>query len=264
MTMAMRPDASKRTKASASKASPLPEYGLDFMAIGAHADDCEIFAGGTIAKLVAAGRKGLLVDLTDASAGTRGTPEQRLREAAAAAKSLNITRVNLGFPDGRLEANLANQNPLIAIIRKHRPKVLLTHGAYEDHPDHLAAHQLVAGAAFRAGLAKLPVAGEAYRPQRIFHWVGLEPPQPTFAVDVTETWPAKLKAIRCYVSQFHGPEMENFKGRTDLATPAFLEALEYRARYFGARIKRRYAEAFSCHELAEVVDITALGGARFP
>lgn len=262
--MANRPTKSARGKSQIIKAPALPEHGLDFMAIGAHADDCEIFAGGTIAKLVGAGRQGMMVDLTDASAGTRGTPAQRLREAAAAAKALGVARVNLGMPDGRLEATLANQNDLIALIRKYRPKVLITHGPQEEHPDHVAAHHLVAGASFRAGLAKLPVAGEAFRPQRLFQWIGQEPPQPSFAVDITDTYLTKLSAIRCYVSQFHGPEMQSFQGRTDLATPAFLEALEYRARYFGARIKRRYAEAFFCTELAEVSDLTALGGARFP
>jgi len=62
--------------------------GVDFMALGAHPDDVELGCGGTILKLVSLGRKGVIVDLTDASMGTRGTPEIRAREAAAAARAL--------------------------------------------------------------------------------------------------------------------------------------------------------------------------------
>lgn len=293
------------------------DFMADFMAIGAHADDIEINAGGTIAKLLSQGRSGVLVDLTDASAGTRGTPELRLREAEAAAQSLaktaarlmaktstqsvapirrtsraarapNLIRINLGLPDGHLTDSVEAHSLLIAAIRRFRPRILITHGEQEAHPDHGAACRLVQGAAFKSGLQKLVIAGAAagsgapggsarstdpaYRPQRLFHWLGMEPPQPSFAVDITMTWQAKLAAIRCYASQFHVPQAAHSGGqgarkhgaKTDLATPAFLEAVEYRARYFGARIKRRYAEAFYCHELPEIEDMTTLGGSRFP
>lgn len=248
------------------------EPGCDFMAIGAHADDIEIFAGGTVAKLVAQGRKGVLVDLTDASAGTRGTPELRLREAQAAAKSLGLPRVNLGLPDGQLTDTPEAQARLIAAIRRFKPRILLTHGEREEHPDHVAACRIVHAASFKAGLQKLALAGleeladagMAHRPERTFHWLGMEPPAASFAVDITATWEDKLAALRCYASQFHGPRKGEYRGKTDLAKPAFLEAVEYRARYFGARIKRRYAEAFYCQELPEITDLTALGGDRFP
>jgi N-acetylglucosamine malate deacetylase 1 len=272
-----------KTKEASSTLNTNRDPSCDFMVIGAHADDIEIHVGGTVAKLVAQGHHGVLVDLTDASAGTRGTPELRLQEAAAAATVLGVARDNLGLPDGCLVDSLEAQFELAALMRRYRPRILLTHSDREDHPDHRAASLLVEGAAFRSGLSKLPIPGEAWRPQRIFHWVGLEPPTPDFAVDITEYWPQKLKAIACYGSQFHNPKAGKPAGqqarkssrssdqsnaipggKTDIATPAFLEALEYRARYFGARIKRRYAEAFTCRELPEIHDLTALGGLRFP
>jgi hypothetical protein len=43
-----------------------------------------------------------------------------------------------------------------------------------------------------------------------------------------------------------------------------MDALEIRARFYGQRIRRRYAEAFWCEEVAEVADPTALGLERFP
>ncbi len=250
-----------------------PSAGVDFMALGAHPDDVELGCGGTLLKLRALGRKGVIVDLTDASMGTRGTPEIRAREAAAAAKALGVERVNLGLPDGRLADGWEAQQRVIEAIRAWRPKVLITHHASEEHPDHEAAARIVKQAAFKAGLAKLDVAGEAHRPGRIFHFIGMEAHEPSFCVDITGHWQGKLAAIGCYASQFHVPHMphkpgrpgaQRYAGKTDLATPAFLEFLEVRNRFWGTRIKRRYAEAFTCAELPEVEDLTTLGSARFP
>jgi len=253
----------KPQKKSPSKATQL-NVGCDFMAIGAHADDIEIGIGGTVAKLVDLGHTGVIVDMTDASAGTRGTPEQRLREAAQAAKTLGVARENLGLPDGRLTDTIAAQDALIRLLRKWRPKILLTHHFSEEHPDHEATAHIVKAAQFRAGLSKLPIPGEAWRPKRLFHWIGMELHEPDFAVDVSEYWKTKLAAIACFHSQVLGPASKNFQGKTDLSTPAFLDAIEVRGRFFGARIKRRYGEAFVCTELPEVNDLTSLGLERFP
>jgi bacillithiol biosynthesis deacetylase BshB1 len=250
--------------AKAGKTGAKSAPSVDFMAIGAHPDDVELGCGGTILKLVAMGRRGVIVDLTDASMGTRGTPEIRAREAAAAAKALGVARVNLGLPDGRLADGWDAQKRVIDALREWRPKVLITHHASEEHPDHEAAARIVKQAAYKAGLAKLDVAGAPHRPGRIFHFIGMEAHEPSFCVDITAHWQAKLKAVRCFASQFHNPGAGKFAGKTDLSTPAFLDFLEVRNRFWGTRIKRRYAEAFTCSELPEVEDITALGGERFP
>ncbi len=233
------------------------------MAIGAHPDDIELGCGGTVLKLAAMGRKGVIVDMTDASMGTRGTPEIRAREAKAAAKLMGVSRVNLGLPDGRLADGWDAQKLVIDAIRAWRPKVVITHHASEEHPDHEVTARIVKQAAYKAGLAKLDCAGQAYRPGRVFHFIGMEAHTPSFCVDISEHWEAKLKAIMCYKSQFHNPDARAFKGKTDLASPAFLDFLTVRNRYWGTRIKRRYAEAFTCAELPEVGDITALGAGRF-
>jgi bacillithiol biosynthesis deacetylase BshB1 len=246
-----------------AKAGSKGASSIDFMAIGAHPDDIEIGCGGTILKLVSLGRRGVIVDLTDASMGTRGTPEIRAREASAAAKALGVERVNLGLPDGWLADGPEAQLRLIAEIRRWRPKVLITHHGAEEHPDHEAAARIVKQAAFKAGLAKLDCGGDPHRPGRIFHFLGMEAHAPSFCVDITAHWQGKLKALLCFGSQFHGKASKRYAGKTDLATPAFLEFLEVRNRYWGTRIKRRYAEAFTCSELPEVQDLTALGGERF-
>jgi len=250
-----------------SKDSAAPGAGVDFMAVAAHPDDAELFCGGTLLKLRALGRAGVLVDVSDGGAGTRGSADIRAREAAAAAKALGVTRVCLGEPDGHLRNTLEAQWKLIEAIRRFRPKVVFTHHPSEEHPDHGAVAAMVKEAVFRAGLKKLDVPGEPWRPARVFYAVASATAvTPTFCVDVTEQWEGKLEVIRCYESQFHvdAKTAKSYKGKTDLATPAFMEAVEIRARFYGARIRRRYAEAFWCEEAAEVADPTALGTERFP
>ena len=236
---------------------------MDFMAVGAHSDDAELSVGGTLLRLAALGKRGVVVDMTDATMGTRGTPELRAREAAAAAKVLKVSRVNLGLPDGRLQDNEEAQKRLIEQIRKYRPKVVITHHWREEHPDHEQTSRIVKQACYKAGLAKLDCGGEPYRPKRIFYFVDGELHEPTFCVDISAYWEKKLQAILCYKSQFHNPAAGSFKGETDLAKPVFLENLAARNRFWGMRIKRKYAEAFVSAELPEVSDLTALGMERF-
>ncbi|HLP42188.1 MAG TPA: bacillithiol biosynthesis deacetylase BshB1 [Fibrobacteria bacterium] len=238
--------------------------GMDWMAVGAHADDVELGAGGTLLRLKALGRRGVIIDLTDASMGTRGTPAIRAREAASSARVLGAERVNLGLPDGRLALDWDSERRLVEAIREYRPKVLITHHWQEEHPDHGVAARLVKRAAFASGFAKLDCPGKPHRPGRIFHFIGEALHEPSFCVDITPHWKDKLRSIACYRSQFHHPGAAAFAGKTDLATPAFLENLEARNRFWGIRVRRRFAEAFVSAELPEVHDITALGLERFP
>jgi N-acetylglucosamine malate deacetylase 1 len=265
----------KAAKASAKTAvrSTDAHAGVDFMVVAAHPDDAELFGAGTFLKLRGLGRTGVLVDVTDGGAGTRGTAQIRAREAAAAAKALGMPRACLGEPDGRVRNTIDAQARLVALIRLYRPKVIFTHHPAEEHPDHVATAALVKEAAFRAGLKKFEredgtsIPGDPFRPGRIYYAVhSALSVTPTFCVDVTAQWEAKLRVIRCYKSQFHVDAVtaKRYPGKTDLATPAFLDAMEVRARFYGQRIRRRYAEAFWCEELAEVEDPTALGLARFP
>ena len=73
----------------------------DVVVFGAHPDDIELSAGGTVAKMVSQGLKVVIVDLTRGELGTRGTPEIRHQEATSAAEILGVEeRVNLKLKDG--------------------------------------------------------------------------------------------------------------------------------------------------------------------
>ena len=135
---------------------------------------------------------------------------------------------------------------------------MFTHPLRDRHPDHEAVSEAVRQACFKSGLAKWPSPGDAFRPSRLFHWMGPRQGDPDFCVDVTSDWSTRLEAVRAYRSQFgeEGPE-------TAISGSAFHEFLAARARYLGSRIRTALAEGFTCDELPEVADPCALGAGEF-
>jgi bacillithiol biosynthesis deacetylase BshB1 len=232
---------------------------VDFLCVGAHADDIELGMGGTVAKMSRLGKAGLLVDLTDGSMGTRGTPQARAQEASEAARILGARRRNLGFADGTLRVgDPALLASLVDLFREVRPRTVFTHPLHDRHPDHEAAASVVREAVFKSGLSKWPSPREAFRPARLFHWMGPRQGDPDFCVDVTLDWPVRLEAVSAYRSQFgkEGPE-------TAISGSAFHEFLAARSRYLGSRIRSTLAEGFTCDELPEILDPCDLASLEF-
>ena len=63
---------------------------LDILAIAAHRDDVEQTCGGTLLKMAQLGHRTGILDLTKGEMGTRGSAEDRAREAAEAARIPDI------------------------------------------------------------------------------------------------------------------------------------------------------------------------------
>jgi LmbE family N-acetylglucosaminyl deacetylase len=102
-------------------------------------------------------RTGIL-DLTRGEMGTRGTAEDRAREAAEAAKILQVSwREALDIPDGRVENTWENRLKVAGVIRQTRPRVVILPYWEGRHPDHYTASKLGYEACFLAGLAKLAI-----------------------------------------------------------------------------------------------------------
>jgi len=79
----------------------------DVLAIAAHRDDVEQTCGGTLLRMAARGLRTAILDLTQGESGTRGTAEDRAREAAEAARLLGVGwRQALDLPDGAIENSL--------------------------------------------------------------------------------------------------------------------------------------------------------------
>jgi LmbE family N-acetylglucosaminyl deacetylase len=129
---------------------------LDILAIAAHRDDVEQTCGGTLLKAAQRGQRTGILDLTQGEMGTRGTAEDRAREAADAATILGVGwRRALDIPDGRVENTWENRLKVATVIRETRPRVVILPYWKGRHPDHYTASVLGYEACFLAGLAKL-------------------------------------------------------------------------------------------------------------
>ena len=138
---------------------------LDILAIAAHRDDVEQTCGGTLLKMTLRGFRTGILDLTQGELGTRGTAEERAREAAEAAKILRVSwRQALDIPDGRVENTWENRLKVARVIREQRPRVVILPYWEGRHPDHYTTSKLGYEACFVAGLAKLDV-GQALSSQ---------------------------------------------------------------------------------------------------
>jgi bacillithiol biosynthesis deacetylase BshB1 len=217
---------------------------VDVLAIGAHPDDIEIACGGTVALLVGQGLRVGFVHLTRGEMGTRGTAVERQREAEAAAAALGVASVRyLDCGDGGLRTTSVEEDALIEALRELRPRLVLGPAPADRHPDHGRAHELVRDASFYAGLARRG-SGEAHRPAAVYSYMQHDSFTPSFVVDVSPTWEAKMEALAAYESQlFQGAENRD-EPATKVASRAYREAIVGRARHFGLMIGAEFGEPF--------------------
>ena len=230
---------------------------LDVLSITAHPDDTELTCSGTVIKMVEAGYKVGLLDLTGGESGTRGNARLREQESRRASKVMGIVyRDNLGLPDAALEDRREYKLKIAQKIRDLRPRTVILPYWEGRHPDHYTTGRIGYEACFLAGLARLPLAGKPHRPHKIVYASFYVPSvRPTFVVDITAQFEKKLKAILCYASQF-SPQKDAqnlFPSRADLR-----ERVGSLGRHFGLMIGVRYGEPFVTREIASVDDIVTM------
>src|SRR4030095_13028922 len=117
---------------------------IDILAVFAHPDDVELNVGGTLLKMKQLGYKTGALDVTRGEMGTRGTVEGREEESRNAARILKLdVRENLGLPDGHVFCDDESRTKLVRVLRRLKPRVILTHQIDDPHPDHNHISQLV-------------------------------------------------------------------------------------------------------------------------
>lgn len=224
---------------------------LDILAIGAHPDDVELSAAGTLLKEASKGKKIGIVDLTQGELGTRGSAELRLVEAAKAAKILGLSaRENLGMKDGFFQINEENLKKIATVLRKYQPEIVLANAPSDRHPDHGRGGKLIADACFYSGLRKMittldGVEQEPWRPKVVYHYIQDYFIEPDFVVDISEFKNQKMQAIKAFDSQFYSPTSQ--EPESPIAVKNFFEFLEGRmttmGRYIGAEFGEGYVKS---------------------
>lgn len=236
---------------------------VDLLAIAAHRDDVELTCSGTLIKAAKQGYRTAILDLTQGEMGSRGSVELRASEASRAAELMGVqARENLGLPDAGIVDDLATRERLARAIRRFRPKVVIAPAREGRHPDHHTTAQLVRDACFVAGLAKLAPDVPKHRPKKLIHCVSFREDfgKPTFVVDISEEFETKMKAIRCYDSQFTG---EIQAGEVFPNGEPLYDIVRHQSAHYGSLIRCRYGEPFYTSETVRIDDIVALEVSSF-
>ncbi|WP_417216464.1 PIG-L deacetylase family protein [Arthrobacter sp.] len=200
------------------------------LCFGAHPDDLDFGASGTVAAWTRAGVEVQYCIMTDGDAGGfdpahRGDiVAMRHEEQRGAARSVGVEQVHfLGERDGYLEPTHEVQRKIVALIRRVGPDVVLAMHPERDwtrmqrsHPDHLACGEAVTRAVYPAvenpyAYPDLQESGlEAFKLRWLWLYGGPEERQ-NHAVDITDTFDAKLTALRAHLSQHPDvAKMESF------------------------------------------------------
>ncbi len=239
---------------------------LDVLAIAAHRDDVEQTCGGTLLKMAQRGHRTGILDLSQGEMGTRGTAAERAREAEEAARLLRASwREALSIPDGRVENTWENRLQVARVLREQRPRVVILPYWKGRHPDHYTASVLGYEACFLAGLKKLgdsPAGADAalarlepHRPFKIVYATLYYDVRPSFVVDISEQFEARLAALLAYHSQYADQDAGSalFPAHAEIR-----QRVEAMARFYGLLAGVEYAEPFLQKEVGLVEDLTAI------
>jgi LmbE family N-acetylglucosaminyl deacetylase len=190
------------------------------LVIVAHPDDVDFGVAGTIAQWTDAGIDVRYCIVTNGDAGgsdpsVSRADMSRLRQAeqTAAAKQVGVSELLfLGYPDGRVEATLELRKDLTRVIRMVRPDRVVCPSPERNyirmgisHPDHRAVGSAALDAVYPDSRNQFAfpelLADEKLEPWTVREvWISASP-QPTHYVDITDTFPRKIAALRSHASQ---------------------------------------------------------------
>lgn len=220
----------------------LPDLPTDWtrgLVVMAHPDDPEYGVSGAVARWVGEGKDLRYVLATRGEAGIAGMPPEqagplRAEEQRRACLQVGVDQLEfLGLPDGRIEYGLPLRRSIADAIRRHRPELVVTLNHHDtwwpgawNTPDHTAV-----------GRATLDAVGDAANewifrdldsaPWDGVRWVGVNAPQPTHRVEITEQYEravASLSEHRQYLSALSAEPVENQAREViDMGSPADAE-----------------------------------------
>ena len=159
------------------------------LAIGAHPDDVEIGAGGTLLAHRAAGDTVAILTLSRGARG--GDQAMRARESQEAADVIGARLYLDDLEDTRIQEGDPTIGVIDAVITELQPTVVYTHSVHDVHQDHRNVHRAAMVAARRVGRLycfQSPSATIDFRP--------------TYFVAINEHLGRKLKAIETFGSQY--------------------------------------------------------------
>ncbi len=180
--------------------------GRRWLVLAPHPDD-EVFGlGATIALAVRRGIEVRTAVVTDG--GAQGAPDEREREARAAAAALGLPDPEFWrFPDRSLQAtDRGLGGRLRAAIEAGKPEVVFVTSPVELHPDHRA----LAGAVQRAVRGMSLVGSRRRGPGWVAAYEVATPLRPNLLVAADDAWEGKRQAVACYAGQIAARPYDRF------------------------------------------------------
>ena len=221
------------------------------LAIGAHPDDIDFVASGSLAKWA---KEGTAIYYLLCTNGNKGSDDPKMtstklakirrKEQENAAKVLGVKQVFfLDHNDGELKPSLKLKKEIVKVIRKIKPDLVITMDptarysvdrGYINHPDHIAAAEAALSAVFplaRDCLTFPDLIKRGFKPHKVKEVLMTAFEKPNFFVDIAGTIDLKIKALREHKSQIKDPNrMEKM--------------IRVWAQMAGKKIKAKYAEGF--------------------
>jgi mycothiol S-conjugate amidase len=213
------------------------------MAVHAHPDDESSKGAGTYARYVAAGAQVLVVSCTGGERGDiqneslvekamadRDMAGLRRIEMAKAQAAVGFDHVWLGYQDSGLPEGdevvpagsfsliplEISAEPLVRIIRRFRPQVVITYdetGGY-PHPDHIRTHEISLYAIEAAADSRrYPAAGEPWQVSKIYYDRSFNLPKLEALWETVRSMDLNEETL-----EFMGQMRERMKDQPDLAT----------------------------------------------
>jgi LmbE family N-acetylglucosaminyl deacetylase len=252
---------------------------MNIVCFGAHPDDGEVYAGGTLIKWAREGHRVLLVSLTNGDVGHHeigggALARRRLHEAQQSARIGGFSERILDHHDGELMPTMALRKEIVRIIREWGADIVLTHRPYDYHPDHRYAAMAVQDAAYMVMVPNFCPDVDALRKNPVFLYMMDEFTRPVafrtdVAIDVGDVMDTKWAMLHAMDSQFYEwlPWMDGtlddvpaddeerlawLKGKWD----GYFRAHATKA---GEALERRYGEKAAGVEYAERFELCEYG-----
>ncbi|HEY3993221.1 MAG TPA: PIG-L deacetylase family protein [Ktedonobacteraceae bacterium] len=241
------------------------EPDFEALVIGAHPDDNDFGAAGTSALWAKEGKKIAWVVMTNGAEGSEVPALDdnelmlaREQEQRAACEVYGVQAVEfLRFPDGHLSNSEETRKAVVRLIRKYRPRVVITHDptqhifapdptekpeetAYLNHTDHRATGNIVLDAIFPAAgnpRSYRELLAEGLQPYKVHEVYFFMSGQENTYIDIGPVIEQKAQGLRCHASQF-GPEEDMSKEIKEWGAGTAKEA---KKKY---ELEMEYAESF--------------------
>lgn len=224
---------------------------MNILAIGAHPDDIESYAAGTLAKYSKAGHKVFMATATNGNVGSATLSMEeiaavRKQEAANSAAHIGAEYICLNYDDEMFFEDKAARLRFIDLVRYCRADVILTHNPEDYNPDHELTSKIINDIAVMIPVGKIVTENPPYdRIPAIFYW---EPVNgmgfvPTEYVDITDVMEIKMAMCREHKSQNQWMK-DNYSETLGREETEFFDNFMISARYRGIQCGVKYAEGF--------------------